>query len=104
MLKTIMTVTGKFTRFSTRRFEMAFSSANLADNSFQLYPSFCFVHNAKPESQSPIALSRATYRNQASVQILPSFNGFVYWLASIFKSGRVTSGSTRIGANSAPTC
>ena len=83
---------------------MVFSSANLTDNSIQIYPSFCLVHNVKPESHSPIARSRATNRNQASFQALVSFNGFVNLLASIFKSGRVTSGSTRIGANSAPTC
>ncbi len=55
---------------------MAFSSANLTDNSFQLYPSFCLVHNARPESHSPIALIRAINRNQASFQALASL---IYW-------------------------
>ena len=96
MLKAIVTIAGKFSYPDIQLFEVVLSGAKLKVNSNQFCRSFCFVHSVKPKFQSTIALSRETKQHQSSVHPLPSLNGFVSLVASIFKSGRVTSGLCRM--------
>jgi hypothetical protein len=96
MLKAIITIAGKFNYIGTQLNEIVFYGARLTVNSFQHWWSFCFVRSVKPKFQSPIAPSRANQKTKPSFHALPSINGFVNLLASIFKSGRVTSGSCRM--------
>ncbi len=94
MLKAIITISGKFNCIGTQLNEIVFAGAKLTDNSFQHWWSFCFVRSVKPKFQSTIAPSRANQKFRPSFHALPSVNGFVNLLASIYESGRVTSGST----------
>jgi len=94
MLKAIITIVGKLTCLGSQLIEVVLPGAKLKVNSTQFYRSFCFVRSANLKIQSTIALSRTNQQPQPSFHPLPSINGFVNLVASIFKSGRVTSGST----------
>jgi len=96
MLKAIITIAGKFTYLGTQLIEVVLSGAKLKINSFQPWWSFFFVPSVKPKFQSTIAPSRANQQPQPPFRALPSINGFVNLLASIYKSGRVTNGSCRM--------
>jgi len=96
MLKAIITIAGKFTYLGTQLTELVLFGAKLKINSSQHWWSFCFVCSVKSKFQNTIAPSRANQQPQPLFHPLPSINGFVNLLASIFKSGRVTNGSCRM--------